>query len=560
MIGGCGRVGLLVSLWVIPAHAAVHVAADGSGDFLTVQAAIDAAPSAAETADWWQIHLAAGTYAEALTIPAGTSPIHLMGAGREAVVIRAETGSAALLVEHGEVWLEGLTLEHTTATGLKLQGGRNVLRRCRVVGADRAAELEGGRAFFEDSFLEATDAVVTTDAATAFLERCHLRLRGESGAATVAATPAALDYGLVLANCRVSAPAGSTVWLGEARSATAAVAWLNTNLGAAVAPAGWRLGVENLDTAALRCMEFNSRGAGATSAQRVRWAKPVTKIQSLAWNAPAVLAGEDAWNPVLIDVPPARFVRDVVYGDADAAALLLDIAVPAGDGPFPVALIVHGGGWMGGDKTRDIDPLFAPLTAHGMLWVSINYHLAPEVRWPAPEEDVRAAIRWVQTHIGAYGGDPDRVAIFGHSAGGQLAFMAAMAEQTAGRGVQAMIGMAPVTDFVADSERRGGPSISLQAFLDIDAELRDAVLPRLRETSPLFRLETAPPPVLILHGESDKTVPMTQTDAFAARVRELGGTCDVQVIPGAPHSVVEWDLHDAAWTDAMIAWLQARGW
>ena len=64
--------------------------------------------------------------------------------------------------------------------------------------------------------------------------------------------------------------------------------------------------------------------------------------------------------------------------------------------------------------------------------------------------------------------------------------------------------------------------------------------------------------MLILHGDADRTVPVAQTDAFAARVNELGGMCEVVFVPGAPLSVVEWFKHDATWSDALIAWLDDR--
>lgn len=77
--------------------------------------------------------------------------------------------------------------------------------------------------------------------------------------------------------------------------------------------------------------------------------------------------------------------RDIEYGVAAGVSLKLDASVPAGDGPFPVAILVHGGGWSGGDKANvgsegkgaDISAWFAPLTAAKFTWFSINYRLAP---------------------------------------------------------------------------------------------------------------------------------------------------------------------------------------
>ncbi|HET7535264.1 MAG TPA: alpha/beta hydrolase, partial [Candidatus Didemnitutus sp.] len=123
---------------------------------------------------------------------------------------------------------------------------------------------------------------------------------------------------------------------------------------------------------------------------------------------------------------------DIEYGRADGVSLKLDVSVPEGEGPFPVAILVHGGGWSSGDKAgsdkpgngADITPWFAPLTTAKFTWFSINYRTAPEHRWPACFEDVQTAIRWVKAHAKEFKGDPNRIAILGHSAGGHLACLA----------------------------------------------------------------------------------------------------------------------------------------
>src|ERR1700683_866736 len=83
---------------------------------------------------------------------------------------------------------------------------------------------------------------------------------------------------------------------------------------------------------------------------------------------------------------------DVEYGSAEGERLLLDVGMPEGKGPFPVVILVHGGGWGSGDKAKDISVLFDSLNRGGFVWVSINYRLAPKHRWPACLEDVQTAI------------------------------------------------------------------------------------------------------------------------------------------------------------------------
>jgi alpha-L-fucosidase 2 len=258
-----------------------------------------------------------------------------------------------------------------------------------------------------------------------------------------------------------------------------------------------------------------------------------------------------------------RLLTDIEYGCADGESLRLDASVPDGAGPFPVAILVHGGGWSAGDKrgtdkpgsSADISPWFAPLTAAKFTWFSINYRLAPAHRWPACFEDVQTAIRWVKAHAAEYRGDPRRIALFGHSAGGQLVCLAAVLAQADTR-VQAVVGFAPVTDFEQELPMRGGLSTSLQALHGRPKEVTPEALALLRETSPINHVKPGLPPFLLLHGDADKTVPYQQSLNFQVKLQAKGVTCDLITIPGAPHRLTEWNQFDATYSDRMMVWLR----
>ena len=107
--------------------------------------------------------------------------------------------------------------------------------------------------------------------------------------------------------------------------------------------------------------------------------------------------------------------RDVAYG-ADPLQKLDVFSPTAGGKPRPVLLFVHGGGFVRGDK-RQTDNMLVWALGHGMVGVNINYRLAPKDPWPAGARDLASAIAWTKANIARYGGDPNRIFLWGHSAG-----------------------------------------------------------------------------------------------------------------------------------------------
>jgi alpha-L-fucosidase 2 len=260
----------------------------------------------------------------------------------------------------------------------------------------------------------------------------------------------------------------------------------------------------------------------------------------------------------------AQKFSDIEYRQIDGESIKLDAMVPDGTGPFPVAILVHGGGWSSGDKSgsnrpgdsADITPWFAPLTGAGFVWFSINYRLAPRHPWPAGFSDVQEAIRWVKAHASEYKGDPRRIALFGHSAGGHLACLAGVLAGPDTR-VQAVVGFAAVTDLEADTVHRGGQlSTSLQNLLTLPKAATPDSLARLRELSPINHVAPGLPPFLLVHGDADKSVPYAQSPAFQKKLREAGDICDLITIPGAPHRLIGWETFLPHYPDLVIAWLR----
>jgi acetyl esterase/lipase len=244
---------------------------------------------------------------------------------------------------------------------------------------------------------------------------------------------------------------------------------------------------------------------------------------------------------------------DIEYGEAGNASLRLDVHVPDGPGPFPVVLVVHGGGWSSGDKGQGIPTIAESLTKADFTWFSIDYRLAPTNRWPACFQDVQTAIRWVKAHAAEYKGDPRRLALVGYSAGGQLTCLAAVLAKEDTK-VQAVVGFAPPTDMVGDTERRGGLSPSLQALFG-HATVDEQTRPLLKEMSAINFVKPGLPPFLLIHGDADKSVPHEQSICFQAKLKENGVSCDLITIAGAPHRITDWDKIDASYRERMVTWL-----
>lgn len=119
--------------------------------------------------------------------------------------------------------------------------------------------------------------------------------------------------------------------------------------------------------------------------------------------------------------------RSVQYlADTGAAADLTTLEVigadrPAGCGPAPVMVWVHGGGWQTGDRRHQLEDKAEWFTSRGWTLVSVNYRLSPEVQYPVHNDDVAAAVGWVLDHAGELGVDPSRLSVMGHSAGAGIA-------------------------------------------------------------------------------------------------------------------------------------------
>ena len=222
------------------------------------------------------------------------------------------------------------------------------------------------------------------------------------------------------------------------------------------------------------------------------------------------------------DPPGVEVLRDLAYGsDPDQR---LDVHRSADAQHAPILVMVHGGGWRRGDKANPgvVKNKVAHYVPAGYLVVSINYRLSPEVDPLAQAHDVAAALSFVQSAASAWGGDPSRIVLMGHSAGAHLvSLVTADPGYREGAGAASWLGTIALDSAAYDVPQiMNGPHPALYD----DAFGQDEVLQR--EASPTLVLSGTPEPVLLVCG-SNRAEACPQADAFGAAVRAHGSTATV---------------------------------
>jgi acetyl esterase len=261
--------------------------------------------------------------------------------------------------------------------------------------------------------------------------------------------------------------------------------------------------------------------------------------------------------------------KDVAYTHPGGQAVLLDLHVPEGPGPFPAAILVHGGGFDEGSKSTNVRPLFEPLANAGFAWFSIDYRMAPQFRFPQANEDVESAIRWVKANAKIYRIDPARMALIGESAGGLLVNYAGTHETAETRVAAVVDFYGPVDYGKLAEQRRDHPelfnmkSISRHAangggihFFGVE-QLDQAGLAKLYAISPIAAVHKGMPPFLCIHGNKDDQVSYDQSPAMCDAMHKVGVACELITIDGGGHGMSSW--HDPAmqhWKAEMVAWLK----
>jgi acetyl esterase len=262
-------------------------------------------------------------------------------------------------------------------------------------------------------------------------------------------------------------------------------------------------------------------------------------------------------------------LKDVEYAHPQGKPVLLDLHVPDGTGPFPAAILVHGGGFDEGSKSTNVRPLFDVLANAGFAWFSIDYRLAPSAHFKESNEDVVSAIQWVKSNAAKYHVDLAKIALIGESAGGFLVNYAGTHDTPESRVAAVVDFYGPVDYGRLAIERRDHPerfnmkSISRHAsngggihFFEVE-ELNPVGLTKLRTFAPLFAVHRGMPPFLAIHGTKDDQVPFTQSEVMCDAMKKAGAACELITIQDGGHGMGGWKAPEMQhWKVEMVAWLK----
>jgi len=248
---------------------------------------------------------------------------------------------------------------------------------------------------------------------------------------------------------------------------------------------------------------------------------------------------------------PEPTKKDIVFAEVDGEALTLDAYVPDGPGPFPVCVLVHGGGWTKGDKNTFINPLFEPLRGAGFTVFSINYRLAPKYIFPACADDVDTALRWAKTHAAEFKGDATSLALVGESAGG---YLVANAGARGKESVNAVVAFYAPTDL--ESRVRASNKLDTAGALLGLKTIDDAAWKTLHDASPINHVHAKMPPFYLIHGTKDARVPHEQSVLFQKKMQAAGNVCDLLSIEDGAHGMATWDKLGREYRPQLIKWLK----
>ncbi|RYE11677.1 MAG: pectin esterase [Sphingobacteriaceae bacterium] len=301
------------------------VAQDGSGNYKTIQEAVNAVRDLSQ--EKVIINIKKGIYHEKLVIPSWKINISLAGEDRENTIISNNNYSGqnlpngkdasgrtqfntytsyTVLVQGRDFSAENLTIENTAgrvgqAVALHVEGDRCSLKNCKLLGNQDTlyAGVESSRQFYQDCMIAGTTDFIFGEATVVFLH-CTIKSLANSFITAASTTPRQ-KFGFVFLSCTLMASAATKVYLGRPWRPFANTVFIGTKMGSQILPAGWDpwvnpAKVDNTKTAFYA--EYQSSGLGGNVKERVKWSHQLTAHQAEVYTIKNIFAGKDGWNPL----------------------------------------------------------------------------------------------------------------------------------------------------------------------------------------------------------------------------------------------------------------------
>ena len=249
---------------------------------------------------------------------------------------------------------------------------------------------------------------------------------------------------------------------------------------------------------------------------------------------------------------------NIFYEKNEKYTLLCDIYQPIGDGPFPAVLAIHGGAWRHGSKLQMLRHAWK-LAAAGYVVVAINYRHAPDYKFPAQVHDCKTAVRWMRYKQKKLKIDPDKIAVFGYSAGGHLAAMLGTTNPNDDLEGQVPELLKPYSSRVACVVAGGAPCdfswIKSNAIKDFMGQGPEENPQLYRQAAPITYVTPDDAPCIFFHGTEDTVVPPSAAKKMYEQLKLAGVTTAFHDVENKGHIAT---FSDTSWLDTAIKFMDQQ--
>ncbi len=298
--------------WAQERRDTLVVSRDGTGDFRTLQEAVESARAFMDYTV--TIYVKNGVYKEKVIVPSWVENIDIIGEDRDKTIITYDDHANinkmgtfrtyTVKVEGSDITFKNLTIENNAAqlgqaVALHTEGDRLKFINCRILGNQDTiyTGAKFTRLYFKDCYIDGTTDFIFGPS-TALFENCMIHSKRNSYV-TAASTPKEAKYGYIFKHCKLTAEPGvDKVYLGRPWRPYAYTLFIECELGKHIVPAGWHNWGKQSNEETARYMEYKNTGEGANASERVAWSKQLTKKEAEAVTVDAIFRTQSNWNPI----------------------------------------------------------------------------------------------------------------------------------------------------------------------------------------------------------------------------------------------------------------------